>query len=299
MQEPNFFIVGAPKCGTTALSEYLRTHPQVYMSSPKEPHYFAEDYNHTPFTTWERYLELFADATAQHKAVGEASVHYLCSDVALENIRRVQPTAKIIAMLRNPVELVYSYHSQLLYNTGEDEPDFEKAWRLQGDRQTGKFLPKRCSNPRVLQYKHLGQLGSQVEKLLAVFPASQVKLILFDDFKASPKKIYDEVLEFLQVPSDNRVDFPRVNANKGHKNPLLGQFTEKTPSWAIAVAKKTQSFLGIESFGIMNAIRKVNAKPQERTPLSPDFRAELIEEFRAENDKLSHILQRDLSHWMS
>lgn len=299
MKKPNFFIIGAPKCGTTALSEYLRTHPQIYVSSPKEPHYFAEDYNNTPFKTWEKYLSLFEAASDRHLAVGEASVHYLCSEMALEKIRDFNPEAKIIVMLRNPIQLVHSYHAQLLYNTGEDEPDFETAWRLQSVRQAGQQIPKRCGNPRVLQYKEIARLGSQVEKLLSLFPQQQVKAIVFDDFKASPKNTYEEVLEFLEVPSDNRVEFPRINASKTHNLPWLGQFTEKTPAPILAVAKKTQNLLGIESFGIMNVLRSLNHKPKERQPLGADFRGHLIDEFREETHKLSQLLQRDLSHWVS
>ncbi len=299
MKEPNFFIIGAPKCGTTALSEYLRTHPQIYVSSPKEPHYFAEDYNNTPFQTWEQYLSLFEEASDRHLAVGEASVHYLCSEMALEKIREFNPEAKIIVMLRNPIQLVHSYHAQLLYNTGEDRSDFETAWKLQSVRQGGQQIPKRCGNPRVLQYKQIGSLGSQMEKLLSLFPQNQVKAIVFDDFKASPQTVYEEALAFLGVPSDNRVDFPRINANKTHNLPWLGRFTEKTPTPILALTKKTQSWLGIESFGVMNVLRNLNAKPQARQPLAAEFRGTLIEEFRDETHKLSQVLHRDLSHWMS
>lgn len=297
MNKPNFFIVGAPKCGTTALSEYLKSHPNVYLSSPKEPHYFAEDFNHTQFKTLDKYLELFA-GQGDCQVVGEASVHYLCSAVALANIYDFNPEAKIIAMLRNPVELVYSYHSQLLYNTGEDEPSFEKAWRLQATRQLGNNIPKRCANPRVLQYQEIASLGSQVEKLLQIFPASQVKLVLFEDFKASPAKVYQEVLAFLELPPDNRTKFPKVNANRSNKITWLGILTEKTPAPLIKTAKVAQTVLGVKTFGIMNRLRNLNTSQQERQTLSPTFRAELTEAFREESQKLAQILQRDLSDWL-
>ncbi|MEC4893381.1 MAG: sulfotransferase domain-containing protein [Oscillatoria sp. PMC 1051.18] len=298
MKKPNFFIIGAPKCGTTALSEYLKTHPNVYLSSPKEPHYFAEAEFNTPnLKTWEQYLKLFEEATDKHLAIGEASVHYLYSSIALQRIYEYNSKAKIIAMFRNPVDLVYSYHSQLVYNYDEDEKDFEKAWSLQKSRQEGFNLPKLAQNPYVFQYKSIGQLGSQVEKLLQIFPSEQVKLILFDEFKSSTATIYREVLEFLELPDDGRVDFPRINANRKHKIAWLGIITEKTPPSLMKTAAIAKKVLGVESFGLVNKIRQTNREEFKRKPLSSDFRAKLIEEFSTEIDTLSRVLQKDLTNW--
>src|SRR5215210_6007139 len=194
---PNFFIVGAPKCGTTALYEYLRPHPNIFMSELKEPHFFARDLGTYPkIKTLEDYTRLFEGATEEHLRVGEASVYYLRSAVAAANIREFNPAAKIIAMYRNPVDMVYSFHSQLLYWSEEIEPDFETAWRLQERRSRGLDLPPRSRGAFLLQYADVGRFGSQTERLLSVFPPSQVKLILYDDFTASPQRIYDEVIAF-------------------------------------------------------------------------------------------------------
>ena len=128
--KPNFFIVGAPKCGTTALYEYLRPHPHIFMSKVKEPHFFANDLGTYPFIkTLEEYTRLFTDSNEQHVRVGEASVYYLRSATAIANIHQFNPHAKIIAMFRNPVEMVHALHSQLLYVSEESESDFETAWR--------------------------------------------------------------------------------------------------------------------------------------------------------------------------
>ena len=109
MPIPNFFIVGAPKCGTTALCEYLKYHPNVFMSTPKEPHYFAEDFErYRHVKTEDKYLALFGDCNDRHLMIGEASVFYLRSTRAVSLIRDFNPDAKIIVMLRNPVDMVYS-----------------------------------------------------------------------------------------------------------------------------------------------------------------------------------------------
>ena len=299
MKKPNFFIVGAPKCGTTALAEYLSSHPNIYMSRPKEPCFFAEEFQ-VYIKTWSQYLSLFEETTEQHKIIGEASVHYLCSAQAIEKIYAYNPDAKIIAMVRNPVDLVYSYHSQLLYNAeDEDESDFEKAWHLQPCRKQGLNLPKLCNNPEALQYKNIGNLGTQIEKLLAIFPSKQVKVIVFEDFKTSTKTVYEEVLSFLNLTSDKRDEFPKINANKKHKIALLGKLTEKPPKALLKGADFIKKHLGIQSFRIMPSIRQANLEYFDRTPLRENFRTYLIAEFKEEVEKLSRILNKDLNIWMN
>src|SRR5690349_11034979 len=146
--KPNFFIVGAPKCGTTALYEYLRHHPNIFLPKVKEPHFFATDLGAYPSVkTMDQYLGLFHDSNEAQVRIGEASVYYLRSDTALPKIREFNPAAHIIAMFRNPVEMVHALHSQLLYVGIEDVPDFEAAWRLQDPRSRGLHIPPRIRSP--------------------------------------------------------------------------------------------------------------------------------------------------------
>src|SRR6188508_2730201 len=106
---PTFMIAGAPKSGTTALYEYLQTHPQVFVTDPKEPLFFAEDVGwHREIVTREEYDRLFDAARPQHTAIGEASAWYLHSSVALPQIAREFPEVKLIVMLRQPAEMLRS-----------------------------------------------------------------------------------------------------------------------------------------------------------------------------------------------
>lgn len=297
--KPNFFIVGAPKCGTTALSKYLQSHPDIFITSPKEPHFFAEEFYIPKITTWSEYLSLFKDVQPQHKVIGEASVHYLCSELALSKIYQHNPDAKIVAMLRNPVDLVYSYHSQLLYNIGEeDESDFEKAWHLQASRRQGQNMPPLCCSPATLQYKNIGSLGTQVEKMFLIFPKKQIKVILFDDFKSSTSSVYQDVLTFLNVPNDDKTDFHQINKNRKHRISFLGKLTEKPPEVLTETVKSLKQSLGIKSLGIVKKIRTINREEFERPPLDTKFRNYLVDEFKDEIVKLSNILNTDLSHWL-
>lgn len=296
---PNFFIVGAPKCGTTALYEYLRPHPSIFMPELKEPHYFAKDLGTYPrIKTLEDYQGLFAARTEAQVRVGEASVYYLRSAVAIANIHEFNPEARIIAMFRNPVEMVHSFHSQLLYWSEEVERDFETAWRLQARRGQGLDLPPGSRGAFLLQYADVGRFGTQTERLLSIFPQAQVKLILYDDFAASPQGVYDEVIEFLGIPHDGRREFPRINDNKRAKMAWLGNFIRKPPP---ALQKTYRSLKQAVGAGPLDAVKKGivegNTVKERRPPLSPAFRGELVETFRDEVAHLSRLLGRDLSHW--
>jgi Sulfotransferase domain len=297
--KPNFFIVGAPKCGTTALYEYLRPHPNIFMSAVKEPHFFAKDLGTYPrIKTAEDYARLFAESTDVHLRVGEASVYYLRSSVALANIHGFNPAAKIIAMFRNPVDMVYSLHSQLLYWSEEIEPDFEKAWRLQERRSRGLDIPPASRGAFLLQYGEVGRFGSQVQRLLSLFPREQVKLILYDDFTASPAKIYDEVVEFLEVPHDGRSEFPRVNENKRARVAWLRQFYRKPPTVLRDLFRGLKQAVGDETIvAVKKRLVEFNTVKERRQPLPAKLRAELVETFREEVALLSRLMGRDLSHW--
>jgi sulfotransferase family protein len=298
--KPNFFIVGAPKCGTTALYEYLRLHPNIFLPKVKEPHFFATDLGAYPsIKRPEDYTRLFADRGDQHLIAGEASVYYLRSSVAIGNIFKFNPDARIIAMLRNPVDMVYSLHSQLLDWSIEPEGDFETAWRLQDRRSKGLDLPRRISSPLLLQYAQVGALGTQVERLLSIFPRAQVKLIQYDDFGASPEGVYSEVIDFLGLPHDERADFPRINENKRARLPWLRDFYRNPPPMLRTAFRglKRAAGVGVGVAAVKEKIVDLNTVKERRPPLSPEFRAELVEAFQDEVALLSRILDRDLGHW--
>ena len=298
--KPNFFIVGAPKCGTTALYRYLQPHPNIFMPEIKEPHFFARDLGDYPrIKTMEDYLGLFAGATAEHLRRGEASVYYLRSSVAIPAIREFNPEARIIAMFRNPVDMVYSLHSQLLYVSEENVSDFETAWRLQDRRGRGLDVPPHIRSPLLVQYAQVGQFGTQARRLLSTFPREQVKIILFDDFAASPQQVYDDVIAFLGLPHDRRTDFPRINENKGARVAWLRRLYRKPPPVLREAVRSLKRAVGGE--GISTAKKKLvalNTVRERRAPLPPRLREELVAAFRDEVSLLAEITGRDLSHWV-
>ena len=244
---PNFFIVGAPKCGTTALSEYLKEHPNVFMSTPKEPHYFADDMvKHRGIKKRKDYFYLFDEVKKNHLAIGEASVWYLYSKNAIENIYNYNKDVKIIIMLRKPVDMVYSMHSQHQNSQGEDEPDFEKAWNLEPERKNGKKIPKHILHVPNLYYSEIAKYYSQLMRVYNYFPKNQVKVIMFDDFKNNTKKVYCETLTFLNLPEFDKNEFPKINENKNFRFHFYNKLISSEPIIFRNIRKKIRSLIWLK-----------------------------------------------------
>ena len=295
-REPSFMIVGAPKCGTTALYEYLQTHPQVFISDPKEPHYYADDLGaHRSVFTRDEYNELFAAAGPQHRAIGEASAWYLHSSVALPQVARELPDTKLIVMLRQPVELLRSLHSDMVWICFEDEPDFERAWALQEQRRSGRRVPRLCQVPWFLQYRELGRLARHTRRLLELFPREQVRFFLLDDLKESAGRVYQEALDFIGLPNDDRSAFPRVNASKRNRMQWLARMQATVVRSLPRPCIEAGKMIGLGKLN--SAITDINSKEHRPAPPSDEFRRQLIAEFHDDICDLEDLLGRKLDHW--
>ena len=302
MKDPNFFIVGAPKCGTTSLSVYLREHPKVFFCSPKEPYYFATDFpihrRVSNAASLEQYRALFADATTEHLAVGEGSAGYLYSADAIPRIMAFNSNAKLIVMLRNPIDIAHAMHSQALFDGDEDEQDFETAWHLQAERERGAKLPRRCRNPTVVLYKRLASVGEQFERLYRHASKQQVHIVMLDDLIRTPQTVYERVCEHLSIPPDGRTEFTAQNESKRHRFGIVGRIVQQPPQFMVRGALSVKRLFGIQRFGLAEAIERVNVVRWRRPAMTPELRRLLADEFREDVGKLSAILQTDLSKWL-
>lgn len=302
MRRPDFFIVGAPKCGTTALHEYLGAHPGVFFSPLKEPHYFADDLpGNRDVTTLPDYHRLFEGARPEHRVAGEASVLYLFSQVALSNIRAYAPQARVVAMVRNPVEMAISLHQQLVYSFYENHKDFATAWAMQDRRRQGHDIPPTCRDAVVLQYQRVCSLGEQVARLYSAFPREQIHLIVFDDLKRLPRATYLKTLEFLGLPDDGRVEFPTVNGQKTHKLKWLGRWLISPPAflnrWRDHIIRDygtRRSLLSRAVVGVGRMVERLNSAGTRRDPLDAATRARLVAAFRDDVELLSKCIGRNL-----
>jgi hypothetical protein len=205
---PDFYIVGQPKSGTTAMYEMLRTHPQVFMPDFKEPRYFARDLpsqfqeprvSGLAAETYGDYLSLFAPA-AGGQLTGEASTAYIWSEVAAREIASARPDAKIIALFREPASYVRSMHLQLLEIRTETSATLREALALEDARRAGRELPRNAADwPKVLFYRDRVRYLEQLRRYHEAFPREQVLVLLYDDFRADNAGTMRSVMRFLGV----------------------------------------------------------------------------------------------------
>lgn len=298
MRTPDFFVVGASKCGTTALCEYLTEHPKVCFASTKEPHFFSDDFPRQKLdrdfdTYWRRNFSFF-DA-GKHVVIGDGSGTYYISSVAIPNILARNPRAKFIYMVRDPVEMVHSWHYHVQFGTGEKDT-LEDAWEKRQPRIGDPELRTEDGDLRFRQYRALASLGRRLDFMKGVIPSEQLRVIVFDDFVRDPKMVYEDVLAFIGVPSDGRTSFPQVNQAQVQRSYLLGQISASIPKWAINGSREFRRLAGLNHVP-MNIFRMLNSKPVKRRQLSPEFRRRLSAEFEPEISLLERHLARDLSHW--
>jgi hypothetical protein len=300
MKQPNFFIIGAPKCGTTALFQYLSEHPNVFACEPKEPHYFATDISGMrTINTKEAYFNLYQEAQDKHLAIGDASVFYLYSKEAVGHIKELDPKAKIIVMLRDPVEMVHSLHSQVVYSRDENELDFEKAWDLIPERKRGQALGKYTRDPQTLFYDEIAKYGDQLERVYSIFPEEQVRVIFFEDFKKDTAGVYQKTLDFLGLPF-HQANLDPVNQNKKQRLQWLANFTERPPQVLVKPYLQIKKVLGLEGkeFGLKQPLANLNVTEVKRETLSEAVQQKMIDNYREDIRKLSRITGRNLDHWL-
>lgn len=207
---PDFYIVGHPKCGTTALYEMLRAHPQLYMPDLKETRFFARELHpRSPPaypSTLPAYLELFESAEP-HQRVGEASPSYLRSQHAAARIAQLRPDARIIAIFREPASFVRSLHMELVRDHVEAEKDLRGALALEAVRSQRQELERHPG----LVYSEYVRYAEQLRRFAAVFPAEQMMVLIYDDFRRNNDATIRDVLRFLEV--DATLDVRAIEAN--------------------------------------------------------------------------------------
>ena len=295
MSAPSFLIVGAPKCGTTAMTRYLEAHPEVFVAARKDLHYFGTDLNFTrrQRLTPDDYAAHFADAQGA-RAAGEASVWYLYSQRAAAEIAAHNPEMRIIIMLRQPVDMMHALYTQLRLNGlgDEDLTTFQAALDAEPDRRAGRRIPAKTPLPEALLYRQVAAFAEQVRRYQDAFPAEQILVVLQDDLKADTPATYRRTLEFLGVDPSFQPSLERVNANKVVRSEGLRKLIAATPS-----AAKDLIPTGLRR-GVRKGMAKLNSRHAPRPPLDPDLRAVLLEELRPEIERLADVIDRDLSDWV-
>jgi hypothetical protein len=302
---PDFFIVGHPKCGTTALYEMLRRRPQIYMPALKEPAYFATDLRSRfqrkaagPLpVTLDQYLALF-DSASPEQRVGEASSSYLVSATAARNIAGLRPSARMIAILREPAGFLRSLHLQLLQNHIESEQSLRKALALEAQRRQGRRIPRRSPRPQALLYSERVRYVEQLRRYHELFGRERVLVLIYDDFRAENEATVRRVLRFLDVDPTIAIESSEANPTVRMRSQRLDELVHTLTvgrSPLVRAARGSVKALAPQRLrhAALHGVRRrfVLAAPP---PPDPGLMLELRRRFAPEVAALSEYLDRDL-----
>lgn len=307
---PNFFVVGAAKSGTTSLYEYLKLHPEVYMAPIKETHHFSTDIDSSRFRAnygrslnkdlskflegdmregifhafvkdWNEYVLLFKNVMNE-KAIGEVTNSYLFSEVAAKNIKEKFPGAKIIMMLRNPVDRAFSHYLMDL-RIGYETEDFMSALKKDIARD-----PKGWGISNM--YLEIGQYSNQVKRFMQIFPKEQLRIYLFDDFIKNPEATMKDMFRFLGVTENTEIDFgKKYNPSFIPKNKFISKLNtqKRIKDWLKGVLPKS----------VKSKFKKTLYTDKNLPKIKPEERKFLQDIFREDVTRLSELIHRDLSLW--
>lgn len=285
MTLPNFIIIGAPKSGTTSLNRYLQEHPEIFMSSLKESHFFSSDRCKNSEALSE-FKSLFQNV-GNEKAIGEACAGYIFKPEAPARMKALIPHAKLVAILRDPAERAYSEYL-MRYRSGTLNVDLNTQ-----DIESGFWEFMQTENKDKLYFQSISQY-------LQEFDRGQLHICLFEDLKHEQTRLLKDVCKFLGVDetlisaSDNKV------YNKGGvpKNQIVFSFLE---SLRYSSRRRLSKILPENIYSRIRStyskVRDINMQT-EVAPLSKDSRQKVIDMHREDILQLQDYLKRDLSAWL-
>lgn len=293
MTLPNFIIFGAPKCGSTSLCNYLNQHPEIYISKKKEPNFFLYDQNEINESTGEvnslEYYEHFFAKNPQkvqnEKALGEASISYLSNEKSPHRIHHKIPDVKLIAILRNPIDRLYSQYLFYRRIDAELKQTFQEA--LIAD-QKGEYSKS---------YLNDGFYGKYLPPYFELFPADNIKIILFEDFVTDTVKVLQEIYRFLDVNDNFTADVAAKDAVSGiPRSRKLYNFVHQPNPLKTVIKSVIKPFIPDIKRRLLwtKAVETTLKKPQ----MTLGDRQKLLEIYRDDILSLQKLINRDLSAWL-
>lgn len=301
MPQPDFLIIGAPKSGTTSIYHYLQQHPQIFMASLKEPHFFLFDGKEAPLMngpfdairrsemvdSWDAYRSLF-DHAGESLTCGEASIRYLYSKQACAAIHRRLPLAKLVVILRNPADRAFSSYQRDRQHGNEPCPTFEQALD-EGERreQESWFIGA---------HESLGFYCRYLEPYFQTFGHERVRVLLHDDLRDNPGGMLRDLFEFLGVDADFEPSLSvKYNVTGAIENPFWRLLWMRTR----ALRARLLPYMPMSWRGRFFDL--IASKPVQKRvvqPMLPETRERLIGVYRNDILALQDLIGRDLSNWL-
>jgi hypothetical protein len=304
MALPDFFLLGAPKAGTTALHAALAQHPQLYLSRVKEPKFYLCDERPPPRSgqrgpgdahsalewVWQRskYEALFDPAPAGALR-GESTPFYLYDRAAHRRIHADVPNAKLVVVIRDPVDRAYSNWMHLRSDGLEPIGSFVEAWAAEDERVEAGWAP-------FWHYRRLGLYGTQLRDLTTLFDASQVHVLRYRDLVERPGDALDAVCEFLGVSTGMITGAQRANSHPYVPSSTRASVLGRTlrAGAAIGAYAPPQVWRRL-SRPLLATLQREDAR---RPVLDADLRLRLVEAYREDNALLSEITGRSFADWL-
>lgn len=303
MPLPNFFIIGAPKAGSTALYDTLSQHPQIYMSPVKEPLFFACEGEPPllagPLVTllrrraiWQpaQYLALF-EGVKEERAIGEASVIYLRSPQAAARIQHNIPCAKLVAVLRHPAERAHSHFWFSVKIGAEPARSFEEALEQEARGERDGWFSG-------LHHRENGFYHRQLAAYYALFPREQIKVYLYEEWQTNPRALLRDLFQFLEVEAEFAPILRRTNVTSVPRSRRLQAWAQRPQRFEARLNRVVPRTFHAP---IMTAVQAANHRfNQGQVPsLNSLTRTRLVQEYREDILKLQDLIERDLSHWLT
>ena len=305
---PNFLVIGAPRCGTTMLHYSLEQHSEVFVSPNKEPHFFLfdsggarpsgaseprfETLKYHSAKTLDEYAALFAMATEDHRAVGKSSPGYFMFPEVAARIKARLPDAKLVAILRQPVEQARSlYIRRSMGNVPDEDPSEAFVAAL----ETGASLPR---GQRVgLAITEYGLYHRRLTPFFEHFARSQIKVTLLEDLQRDSDAFFADLFRFLDVDDSFRPDLSqRYNELGAVRSAMLQRILSRSHRIKRLLRSVLPHSTAHHLARLQYRVRSANLRPTQ--PVSPDLRRELTERFYADDiGALEGLLGRDLSIW--
>jgi hypothetical protein len=290
----DFFIIGSPKCGTTTVHEALRQHPDVFLPASKDKWFLIDD---VPNHVGEAELPAYYAGYRDEALVGCSEASLLTFPSGIARVHQYNPDARLIAMLRNPVDRAYSAYWFSRRNLLEDSETFEQALAREEERATGDH--RAFAN---LRYQAQGRYHEQLDAVYKHFPREQVFVGLFDDLKASPQAFFGSLLDWLGVDPaklEPAVIEQRHNGAGMPRSLTLQRLLVRPPEWARRVyhALAPAGLKATVWTKLVEPLIDRNRAPFRYPPMAAATRAELTAYFAPHNERLAAMLGRDLAAW--